>query len=242
MKRALLPLVLLLAALAVVAIRAPAAWVADALAERTRLRLVDARGTLWHGSALIGVSNGRQTTLLPGRLEWTLTGLRSGHVWARATHPWLTNPLELGLATSGLRFAKGSARLPAAALAATGAPFNTVRPGGVLEVTWTEGILTRGGLTGELQVDWRDAQSALSQVVPLGSYRLRVAGRGGPPSVELLTLSGPLEIRGHGTIEGSHVRFSGVATAERDMRPALDGLLGLLGMRSGDKVLLAIDT
>jgi hypothetical protein len=26
------------------------------------------------------------------------------------------------------------------------------------------------------------------------------------------------------------------------MRPALNGLLGVLGMRSGDKVLLAIDT
>jgi len=241
-KRALLPLVLLLAALVVVAIRAPAAWLADALAERTRLRLVDARGTLWQGSALIGVSNGRETTLLPGRLEWAVTGLRTGHVWARATHHWLTKPVELGLATSGVRFAKGSARLPAAALAATGAPFNTLRPGGVLELRWTDGELTRGAFDGELEVDWRDAQSALSPVVPLGSYRLRVAGRAGPASVELETLAGPLEMRGSGKIEGSHISFRGVAAAERDMQPALNGLLGLLGMRSGDKVLLAIDT
>ena len=242
MTRALVALLLALTALAVVVIRAPAAWLADALAGRTQLRLLDARGTLWQGSALLGVSNGRQTTLLPGRVEWTLAGWRAGRVWARLAHDWLAVPLELGVNAQGVAFARGRAHLPAAALAAAGAPFNTLRPGGVLELDWTDGVLDRGALTGELQIDWRDAQSALSLVVPLGNYRLRVAGRGTPPSLELQTLTGPLEMSGRGTIEGSHIKFSGVATAERDMQPALNGLLGLLGMRSGDKVLLAIDT
>jgi hypothetical protein len=43
-------------------------------------------------------------------------------------------------------------------------------------------------------------------------------------------------------MEGSRIRFSGTAAAEPAMRGALNGLLGVLGMRSGDKVLLAIDT
>ena len=239
----LMPLLLaVLTVVAVVAIRAPAAWLGDALAARTKLRLIDARGTVWQGSALIGVSNGRETTLLPGRLEWTVTGLRAGRAWARLTHAWLAQPLALGLGAGALSLEKGAARLPAAALAAAGAPFNTLRPGGVLELRWTDAELAGGALDGELQVDWRDAQSALSPIVPLGSYRLRVAGRAGPPSLELQTLAGPLEMRGSGKIEGSHIRFRGVAAAERDMQPALNGLLGLLGMRSGDKVLLAIDT
>ena len=77
---------------------------------------------------------------------------------------------------------------------------------------------------------------------PLGSYRLRVTGAGAPPTMELRTLSGPLQMQGKGTMEGSRIRFNGVAGAEPAMRPALNGLLGVLGMRSGDKVLLAIDT
>src|SRR5204862_2864036 len=133
---------------------------------------------------LLGVSNGREPPLLPGRLEWSVTGVRAGHVWARATHDWLAQPLEVGLRASGLRFAKGSARLPAAALAAAGAPFNTLRPGGVLELRWTDGPFASGARDGELEVDWRDAQSALSPVVAFGSYRLRVAGRAGPPALE----------------------------------------------------------
>jgi len=241
-RRLLLALAVLLTVLAVVAIRAPAAWLGDALATRTKLRLVDARGTIWHGSALLGVSNGRETTLLPGRLDWRVTGWSSGHIWARLSHDWLTAPLDVGLGSAGVRFAKGSARLPAALLAAAGAPFNTLRPGGVLELRWTDAELAAGALNGELQIDWRDAQSALSPVVPLGSYRLRVAGTAGPPSLELQTLAGPLEMRGSGKMEGSHIRFRGVAAVQRDMQPALNGLLGLLGMRSGDKVLLAIDT
>jgi general secretion pathway protein N len=60
--------------------------------------------------------------------------------------------------------------------------------------------------------------------------------------LELATLSGPLQLEGRGKIEGSRIRFNGTAGAEADMRPALNGLLGVLGMRSGDKVLLAIDT
>src|SRR5258705_449328 len=90
--------------------------------------------------------------------------------------------------------------------------------------------------------DARDARWALSTVAPLGSYRLRIAGAGAPPTMELVTLSGPLQMQGKGTMEGSRIRFKGVAGAEPEMRPALNGLLGVLGMRSGDKVLLAIDT
>ena len=242
MRRAVLPLLLVLTVLAVIAVRAPAAWIGDALATHTKARLVDPRGTVWSGSALLGITNGRETTLLPGRVEWRLTGLRNGRVWVLVSHDWLAAPIQVGVSVKNLAFAAGAARLPAAALAAAGAPFNTLRPGGVLELRWTDTEVTARALLGELQVDWRDAQSALSPVVPLGTYRLRVAGTGGTPSLDLQTLTGPLQLRGKGTIEGSHVKFSGIATAEREMQPALNGLLGLLGMRSGDKVLLAIDT
>jgi general secretion pathway protein N len=112
----------------------------------------------------------------------------------------------------------------------------------VLEVAWTDTEIRGTSLNGEVQVDWRDAQSALSTVVPLGTYRLTVRGTGGVPAIDLRTLAGPLQMQGKGTVEGSRIRFNGIATAEPSMLGALNGLLGLLGMRSGDKVLLAIST
>jgi len=237
-----LALLLALSAALTIVVRAPAAWLGDWLEARSKLRLIDARGTLWQGSALLGFSNGRETTLVPGRVEWRIDTFTPGRIAGQVSHPWLRSPLALSLGTQGIGFAKGAARLPAGVLASAGAPFNTVRPGGVLELSWTDGEIRGTALTGELQVDWRDAQSALSTVVPLGSYRLRVWGSGGIPALELQTLAGPLQMQGNGTMEGSRIRFSGTAAAEPAMQGALNGLLGVLGMRSGDKVLLAIDT
>ena len=238
----LIALLLVLTAAVTVVVRAPAAWLGDWLEDHTRVRLLDARGTVWHGSAFIGFSNGREITLVPGRIEWQVDGLRASGIGARLTHPWLSGPLQVSLAREGVAFAKGAARLPAGVLASAGAPFNTLRPGGTLEASWTDTVLRGAALTGDVQIDWRDASSALSTVAPIGSYRLRVTGRGDGPALELATLSGPLQLQGRGKIEGSRIRFNGTAGAEADMRPALDGLLGVLGMRSGDKVLLAIDT
>jgi len=206
------------------------------------VRLLDARGTLWHGSALIGFSNGREITLVPGRIDWQVDGVGPAGISARLTHAWLSTPLRVSLAREGVSFGKGAARLPAGVLASVGAPFNTLKPGGTLEASWTDTALRGAALTGEVQIDWRDASSALSTVAPIGSYRLRVTGRGDGPALDLVTLSGPLQMQGRGKIEGSRIRFNGTAGAEAGMQPALNGLLGVLGMRSGDKVLLAIDT
>ena len=238
----LIALLLALTAAVTVVVRAPAAWLGDWLEGHTRVRLLDARGTVWHGSAFIGFSNGREITLVPGRIEWQVDGIRPGGIGARLTHAWLSSPLQVSLAREGVAFAKGSARLPAGVLASAGAPFNTLKPGGTLEASWTDTVLRGAALTGEVQIDWRDASSALSTVAPIGSYRLRVTGRGDGSALQLATLSGPLQLQGRGRIQGSRIRFNGTAGAEADMRPALNGLLGVLGMRSGDKVLLAIDT
>lgn len=241
-RAALVVLLLALTVTVTTAVRAPAAWLADWLAARSKLRLVDARGTLWHGSALLGMSDGRETTLIPGRVEWQVNSLAATRISGSVSHQWLGAPLEFSLGTEGIGFARGTARLPAGVLSSAGAPFNTVRPGGTLELAWTDGRLRGTALTGTLQIDWRDAKSALSTIVPLGSYRLQVRGTGEPPLLELKTLRGPLQMQGSGKITGTRVRFSGTASAEPGMQPALNGLLGVLGMRSGDKVLLAIDS
>lgn len=238
----LMALVLALTAAVTLVARAPAAWLGDWLETRTRVRLLDARGTIWHGSALVGFSNGRETTLVPGRVDWRVERIAPGGVSATLTHDWLTAPLHLSVGRESVAIAKGSARLPAGVLASAGAPFNTLRPGGTLEASWTDAVLRGTALNGEVQIDWRDAKSALSTVAPLGSYRLRVTGRGDGPTLDLVTLSGPLQMQGKGRIDGSRIRFNGTAGAEAGMQPALNGLLGVLGMRSGDKVLLAIDT
>lgn len=231
------------AAALVVAVRAPAAWVGDRLQAQGRLRLIDARGTVWSGSAMLGLSDGRQVMLVPGRVTWTigLAVIGTGRVTADIAHPALTAPLRVTVAAQSVALRAGQAELPAALLVALGTPFNTVRPGGALAVRWTDLEFKGGVLAGDLQVDWREAQSALSTVAPLGSYRLQITGAGDTARVQLDTLRGPLRLQGSGTVKGGRVSFKGNASAEPQMRAALIGLISVLGRRVGDDAILAFD-
>jgi len=236
-KRLLLAIAALLAAALTIVALAPAAWIGDWLEANSRLRLLDARGTVWSGSALVGISDGRQTMLVPGRLSWAV---RLTQLSIHVTHPALAAPLVVTPRPASVRFQAGQAELPGATLTALGAPFNTLRPGGVLALNWTDAEWASAGLKGNVQIEWRDAQSALSTVVPLGTYRLRLAGETG--RIDLDTVRGPLLLQGSGTFKGRKVSFRGLASAEPDMRQALAGLLGVLGPRSGDNAVLALET
>lgn len=227
-----------------VLVRAPAAWVGDWLEAHGRLRLVDAHGSVWSGSAMLGVSDGREIMLVPGRVSWKV-GLRAvlaGRITADVSHPALAAPLTASFSAKSIALKGGQAELPAATLFVVGTPFNTVRPGGTLGLRWSDIEITQTQLAGSVEIDWRDAQSALSPIAPLGSYRLRIAGTGDTARIELGTLDGPLRLEGKGTLKGWRVSFRGLASVEPDMRSALNGLIGVLGQRSGHNVLLALET
>src|SRR5574341_2252179 len=180
------------AAALTVAVRAPAAWVGDWLQSQGRLRLIDARGTIWSGSAMLGLSDGRQVMLVPGRVTWKigLAAIVSGRVTADVAHPALGAPLRVTVAARSIALNAGQAELPAALLVVLGTPFNTVRPGGALGVRWTGLEFKGGAFAGGLHIDWREAQSALSTVAPLGSYRLQITGAGDSARVQLDSLRG----------------------------------------------------
>jgi general secretion pathway protein N len=242
--RIFLVLAAVLAVVVTTAVRAPAVWVADWMQNHGRLRLVDARGTVWSGSAMIGVSDGRQVLLIPGRISWKigLAAVTSGRVTAEVTHSSLPAPLAVSLAPRLITVKAGQSELPAALLVALGTPFNTIRPGGALGVRWTDMEIKDGALAGGLQIEWREAQSALSPVAPLGSYRLQIAGAGDTARVQLDTLRGPLRLQGSGTVKGGRISFKGVASADPEMRPALIGLISVLGRRVGDEAILSLET
>jgi len=143
-----------------------------------------------------------------------------------------------------LQIGPATLKLPAAMLAGLGAPWNTVRPGGVLSVH-TDGLeLQPGHCQGSLTADWENASSALTPVSPIGHYRLQTDGNYPGMRVELQTISGPLELTGSGTIgEGGRLRFDGIARALAATDPAtktqLTGLISLLGRRQDDAAILS---
>lgn len=229
-----------LVVLAVVVIHAPAAWVADRVARAGVLRLVYPAGTLWRGSAFVAVSDGERAMVWPGRLTWRLdaAALLGGRVALSLEHPGVDNPVRLTAGVNDIRVEAGAARWPAALLTALGTPFNTLRPGGDMRITWSTLQLRGNSVDGRAEITWADVSSALSPVAPLGRYHLAVTARGPTGEAQLRTLEGPLLLEGRGTMDEGTIRFSGAASAAPDRRETLGALLGVLGKRVGDKVLL----
>jgi general secretion pathway protein N len=219
---------------------APAAWLSDIVAARSRVRLIYPSGTFWDGSAILAIYDGRSARALPGRLAWNVRWweLVRGQLVVKINHPSLEDAIRIGYDGRAVYLERGRALWPAAMLEILGAPFNTISPGGLLLVRWDDSRLTKSGFSGGVQVDWSNAQSALSPVVPLGDFRVVVDLDEGEGSATLVTLKGPLLLKGEGRMERGHVQFSGTADAEPTMRAKLNGLIGVLGPRSGEKVLL----
>ena len=231
----------------------PAAWLSSALEKQTggRLTLGDAQGTLWRGSAFIGVAPGRNdpvTPLLPGRFAWRISPLLLlGQVDVELENKEsLEQPLKITGGWSQWQFSPDAVQLPAERLAGLGAPLNTIQPSGQMKLSWGPMQLARQGqsvaLTGAMNMDLTDIASRLSQIRPLGAYRIAVNFNGTDANMELKTSSGPMLLSGTGTLKNGQFHFSGQAEAEEGQEQKLANLLNLLGQhhKDGNKDVFAL--
>jgi general secretion pathway protein N len=239
-------LVAVVAVIGTVAALAPAQWGAAAVRSATggRLDLAETAGSLWNGQATVvlasGAEPGSSRASLPERLSWKLSpwALAVGTIDLTLAHPSaLAQPLTIRL-SPGTPAVLGATtlRLPASLLIGLGAPWNTVRPGGVITVNWDRLQLSPGHMQGALAAEWQFASSSLTPVSPFGHYRLVTNGQYPGTTLQLQTVSGPLELTGNGTIaEGGRLRFEGtarpVAGTDPSIKTQLTGLISLLGPR-----------
>jgi general secretion pathway protein N len=109
------------------------------------------------------------------------------------------------------------------------------RPDGMLYasadgVRWNE-----REIHGPLWLEWRDASVALSDVRPLGVYRIAAEGMGDAAKLTLTTASGALQLEGRGEVKVAQgATFSGEARAEALSAAALEPLLKVMGPRRPD--------
>lgn len=238
--------------------QAPAYWLAHLVAQTSgeRLMLLDPQGTVWRGSAQAVLSAGPQSeasnTTLPTRLQWQLDlgfGLRlnlwsdcctSQPIQVRATPQW-----------RGVRVQVNDQRStwPATWLTGLGAPWNTMQPEGVLQLstqqlTWQH-IAGQTQLQGQAQLDLQHLSTRLSTLKPLGSYRVVLLGTGATATGDTMrltldTVEGSLKLQGQGEWRHGRLQFNGEASSEPDAEAALSNLLNILGQRRGAKSILKL--
>lgn len=234
-RRWLLPLAVILLALAAAVATLPARWLLLAVPADAPIVPVDASGTIWNGQAQLALGPPGMRRTLPQPVVWHWHWLAGVGPAARLVHPWLAAPLEIAPGLGGARLGQGTLTLPAAALIAAGAPLNTLDPGGQLALSWPALEVgdppSKGPL---LQLTWSNASSARVRVQPLGDYQAALATDGaGGLDLQVHTVRGALRVEGHGQGRGGHWRFDGQAMPAPDTdtatRDALEPLLSTLG-------------
>nr|WP_310733033.1 type II secretion system protein N [Azohydromonas australica] len=243
--------------LVALAVFAPAAWLAQGLASASgqRVLLVQARGTVWNGSAALVLSAGpdsQDAVLLPGRLQWTLRPAGLQAALQVRQDCCMARPILLRLQPGFGRLRAtleppSDGRLgqwPAAWLSGLGTPWNTLQLGGLLNLNSTglqfEMVQGRTTMQGNAQFDLLGVSSRLSTLQPLGSYRLQIQGTGQATMLELSTLQGALQLSGQGQWTGSRLRFNGEARAAEGSEAALNNLVNIIGRRQGARAIITI--
>jgi general secretion pathway protein N len=217
----------------------PAAWVGAQLqaALPGRIEVSNAQGTLWRGQARVSFAPSRNRVSLDA-VEWSFAPSRlfAGEIAfdTRARGGGLQAAAQLAQSFNGWRVRGLRAEGDAAGLAIVVPIVTAWRPAGPIAISSPEIAIRGREARGSLDLEWRDASTALSDVRPLGSYSATWKADSGPGKIEVKTLRGPLRVSGTGTASASGFAFSGEARGEADAAKQLEPLLDLMGPRRPD--------
>jgi general secretion pathway protein N len=215
------------------------ATLADAGLQRAtqgRLRLTEARGTLWSGSGQIEIrdAGGRPgvakdltwrvlpESLLRGRLAWEV-GLEQA-----------TRRFPVTISLSRIELENADIRLPAAVLALGAPKLAPLGLSGDVLIHVANLSIARDGMEGNATLQWLAAGSTLTPVSPLGDYEVRLDGEGTRVHAFLRTLSGPLQLDGKGSwTHGANPAFLAMASVAPQHQQQLAPLLRLIAVERG---------
>ena len=175
------------------------------------LTLAQTSGSVWQGS---GVALLRQKTRYQtlGSYRWTIQIFSASlQVQEGEGTPMTVRYIPFA---GRINIDKLHITLPASMISIGAPQLGPYQLQGSLEASSDHLMLDSAGMNGQITVDWLRAASALSEIRPLGDYRILLQGNGGSLDEQLSTLSGKLQLNGKGGFDAaSGLRFTGTAQA-----------------------------
>lgn len=206
-------------------------------ASEGRLRLAEARGTLWSGTGQIEIRHASRRTGVARNIAWRAlpAQLLRGRLAYEVALDHAAKRFPVTMSVSRLEFADADVNLPAAALALVVPRLAPLELTGELLLHVNRLAVSRGTAQGSATLQWRSAGSALTPVSPLGDFELRLEGDGSALRASLRTLKGPLQLDGGGSwTGGSNLEFLGTARVPPQHQQQLSPLLRLIAVDRGD--------
>ena len=218
----------------------PASLVAPRVAAATKgqAALTNVGGTVWNGSARVGVAaRGAAFTLDEVRWEFLPSRLLAGRAAFAVTARLGTLTGEAEVARTPLAWRADGVRVQgdAGAIPAFLPLAAAWQPAGELALAAESVTWDGNAASGTATLEWRDAALALSPVRPLGTWRAEARAEGATAKVALATVKGPLRLSGEGTLAiPGRLAFTGEARSEAGRERDLEAVLALLGPRRPD--------
>lgn len=218
---------------------APATLIDSGLRQASdgRLRLTEARGTLWTGAGQIEMRDAHHRAAIARAISWRArpAQLLRGQLRYDIALDHAARSFPVTLSPRSVEFSDADISLPAGALALAVAKLAPLELTGELLLQVTRFTVARDTLQGNATLQWRAAGSALSRVTPLGDYEIRLEGDGAALRMSLRTLQGALQLEGRGSwTRGANPDFLGTARIAPQHQQQLAPLLRLIAVERGD--------
>jgi general secretion pathway protein N len=216
--------------------QAPATLVDAGLhaASNGQLRLARAQGTVWAGAGTIEFRDAAAGNAIAEDVSWRVLpeSLWRGRLVGEVVLERAARHVRIAVSTSKVEIASGEIHLPAAALAFAEPRLKPLRLSGDVLLRVESLSVWREGMQGYVTLQWRNAGSAFSPVTPIGSYELRLDGRGNSIQAFLSTLQGPLQLEGSGTWSaGNRSDFQATVLVPPQHREQFTPLLRLISVQ-----------
>jgi general secretion pathway protein N len=202
-------------------------------ASNGRLRLAEARGTLWSGSGLIEIRDLDGQSRVVKNLAWRfrLDAALRGLFTYEVEFGYGYTPFPVTIFWSRIELKNADIQLPAAALGIGIPKLAAMELAGDLNLHIASLSLGRSATLGSATVQWLAAGSTLSPISPFGNYELRLNGNGSTVHATLHTLQGPLQLDGQGSWASGHSPvFSVLAHAPPPFQQRFEPFLRLISI------------
>ena len=202
-----------------------------------RLRLAEARGTLWSGSGLIEIRDRTRRAGVAKTIAWRILPayLLRGELRSEIELDQTARRFPVTLSLSRIELADADINLPAAALGLAVPSLAPLELTGDVLLRIARLSLDPNAIRGNAALQWHNAGSSFAPVSPLGDYELRLEGDGAAVRASLVTLRGPLQLDGQGSwTSGGKPLFQGTARVPPQHLRQLAPLLRLIPIERGD--------
>ena len=203
-----------------------------------RLRLAEARGTLWSGTGQIEIRDRTNRSGVAKPVTWVVRPayLLIGQLRGEVGLDQATRRFPVTVSLTQVEVADAELDLPASALGLGLPKLAPLGLTGSLLLRVARLSFGRGAVEGSATLQWRGAGSTYTQISPLGDYELRVEGEGTAARGSLRTLQGPLQLEGQGSSKsGANPVFQCTARVAPEYRQQLAPLLRMIALERGER-------